>query len=285
MFFLPSVSNQEEDIGELLEYYGFSLKDFEEPYMVKENAFVNVDNDFPVKRSELVERKRSTMIVADVLYPSLTESYADDKEKEFHLKKDAEPRPMPPQAIVPISTPQVHDEEMNDSVTSLSPKSTIQRPTHKASIFPTTPDNRTVSVEVQKAPSGPLVPDFFNSVSEHPQIGIESAKKSMFESAFRNSFSRLRKHDLEATAAVTQETAVTQTTAEEREDPVMPLDSVVYTLSPQPTLIEDLGDEELAEIVEEDIPDEVTTSNYDKEVMEAKLKLILRLQIVYAFVC
>ncbi|KAL8524828.1 hypothetical protein ACS0TY_014441 [Phlomoides rotata] len=262
---------EEENIEEVLEYYGFSVKDFEEPYMVKENAFLNVDNDFPVKHSELVERKRSTMIVADVSYPSLTESYADDEKKEFQLKKDAEPRPTPPRSIVPISTPQLHDEEMNDSVTSLSPKSSIQRPLHKASFFPATPDNRMVGVEVQEVPSGPFVPDFFNTVSEHHQIGIESAKTPMLESAFRNSFSRLRKHDLETTVAVTQ------STAEEKGDPVMPLDSVAYTPSPQPmSTEEDIGDE-LTEIVEEDILDEVTTSNYDKEVVEAKLKLILRI--------
>ncbi|KAK4405622.1 SAC3 family protein B [Sesamum angolense] len=33
--------SKEEDIGNLLEYYGFSVKDFEEPYMVKDNAFIN----------------------------------------------------------------------------------------------------------------------------------------------------------------------------------------------------------------------------------------------------
>lgn len=249
------------------------MKNFEEPYMVKENAFLNVDNDFHVKRSELVERKRSKVIAADVSYPSLTESYANNEEKEFQLRRIAEP---PPKSIVPISTPQVHDEEMHDNGPTLSPKSSIQKPIHKSFVFPTTLDNQTVDVEVKEAPSGPLVPDFFNSVSEYHQIGTVSAQKPMFESTFRNSFSKLKKHDFEATAAVAQETAVTQMIAEEKGDPDMPLDSVVYTPSPQPMSTEDLGDE-LAEIVEEDIPDEMTSSNYDKEVVEAKLKLILRL--------
>lgn len=247
------------------------MKDFEEAYMVKENAFVNVDNDFPVKRSKLVDRKRSRMIVGDVSFPSLTESYADDEVKEFQLKKDPEPRPTPLQSIVPISTPQLHDEEMQDLSTSLSPKISMQKPMHKTPIFPTTPDKRMVEVEEQVAPAGPLVSGFFNSSSEHHQSGVESAQKPKYEPAFRNSFGRLMKHDLEATAPITQETA------EENRFPIMPLDSVVHSPRPEPMFTENLEDEELTGIVEEDITDEVTTSNYDKEVVEAKLRLILRL--------
>ncbi|CAN0856156.1 SAC3 family protein B [Linum grandiflorum] len=55
-----------EDVENLLVYYGFSIKEFEEPYMVKEGPFLNSDKDFPTKCSRLVQLKKSTMIVGDV---------------------------------------------------------------------------------------------------------------------------------------------------------------------------------------------------------------------------
>lgn len=266
---------EEEDIGDLLEYYGFAVREFEEPYMVKENAFLNVENDFPVKRSKLVERKRSRMIVTDVMFPSLIGSYANSEVKEFKLKKDPHPRSaLPP--IVAISTPQLHDGEMHDFVTSLSPKISMQNPVHKASISTTTPDKRTMRVEIQEASAGPLVSDIFRNSPKPHDSGVESAKKLM-EPAFRNSFGRSMKHDLEATSAVTPETAVTQVTDEENRCPVTPEEFVVHTPIPKPMFSEDMEDEELVEVVEEVTTDEATRSNYDKEVLEAKLRLMLRI--------
>ncbi|KAH6769835.1 hypothetical protein C2S52_014638 [Perilla frutescens var. hirtella] len=267
---------EEEDIGDLLEYYGFAVREFEEPYMVKENAFLNVENDFPVKRSKLVERKRSRMIVTDVMFPSLIESYAESEVKELELKKDPHPRStLPP--IVAISTPQLHDGEMHNFVTSLSPKNSMQKPMNKAPISPTTPDKRTIEVEIQEASAGPLVSDIFRSSPKPHDSGVESAKKFMYEPAFRNSFGRSMKHDFEATSAVTPETAITQVTDEENMCPVTPHDFVIHSPIPKPMFSEDMEDEELAEVTEEDTIDEATTSNYDKEVLEAKLRLMLRI--------
>ncbi|KAI3469482.1 hypothetical protein Pfo_026145 [Paulownia fortunei] len=260
---------EEEDIGNLLEYHGFSVKDFEEPYMVKENAFINVDNDFPVKRSKLVNRKRSRMIVSDVSFPSLTELYADEEVKEFQLKKDPEPIPTPVQSVLPLSTTQFHDEEMHDLGTILSPKGSMQKPMDKTSIVLTTLDKKMFGHEVQVAPASPLVLDFSSSSSEHHQSRVESAQRPKYEPVFRNSFGRSIKHDLEATSPITLETA------EDNRYPVMPLDSVVHTPIPQPMFTEDLEDVEQTGI-EKEKSDEVTRS-YDKEVAEAKLKLILRI--------
>ncbi|XP_078441350.1 SAC3/GANP/Nin1/mts3/eIF-3 p25 family [Wolffia australiana] len=55
-----------EDVDSLLEYYGFSVKRFEEPYMVKGGPFLNGDVDYPTKSSQLVKMKRSKTIVEDV---------------------------------------------------------------------------------------------------------------------------------------------------------------------------------------------------------------------------
>ncbi|KAJ4845709.1 hypothetical protein Tsubulata_014579 [Turnera subulata] len=60
---------EEEDIYSLLEYHGFSIKEFEEPYMVKEGPFLNGDSDYPTKCSQLVHLKKSRTIVGDVSPP------------------------------------------------------------------------------------------------------------------------------------------------------------------------------------------------------------------------
>lgn len=251
--------------------------------MVKEIAFANVENDFPVKCSKLVERKRSRMIVTDVMFPSLTESYADNEVIELKLTKDPHPRPTLPPTVA-ISTPRLHDGEMHDFVTKFSPKSSMQNPM-QASISPTKPDLRTIGVEIQEASGGPSILDFFRSSPKPLDSDVESVKKFNYEPAFRSSFGRSMKHDLEATSAVTTEAAVTQVTvtAEENGCPVVPCDSVVHTPIPDTMFSEDIEDEELAEVVEEDATDEATTSNYDTEVWEAKLRLMLRLYIVLYF--
>lgn len=55
-----------EDIEGLLEYHGFSLKQYEDAYMVKEGPFLSSDTDFPTKCSQLVHQKRSAKVVFDV---------------------------------------------------------------------------------------------------------------------------------------------------------------------------------------------------------------------------
>ncbi|KAL1543164.1 SAC3 family protein B-like isoform X2 [Salvia divinorum] len=267
---------EEEDVGDLLEYHGFSMRDFEEPYMVKENAFFNVESDFPVKRSKLVERKRSRMIVTDVMFPSQTESYADNEVIKVKLKKDPHPRPALP--TVAVSTPQLHDGEMHDIVTSLSPKINMQKPMHKASSSPITPDKRTTHHEVQEASAGLLVVSDFSKSSLKPHASaVESENKFKYEPAFRISFGRSMKNDLEATPAVTLQTAITEVTAEVDRSPVVSHGSVVPTPIEEPVFSEDIEDEELTEVVEEESTDEATTSNYDLEVLEARLRLMLRI--------
>ncbi|XP_057771901.1 SAC3 family protein B isoform X2 [Salvia miltiorrhiza] len=267
---------EEEDVGDLLEYHGFSMREFEEPYMVKENAFANVESDFPVKRSKLVERKRSRMIVTNVMFPSQTKSYADNEVTKFKLKKDPHPRSTL-QPTVAVNTPQLYDREMQDIVTSLSPKSSVQKPMHKASISPITPDKRTTGFEIQEASAGLLVSEFSRSSPKPHVSSVESEKKFKYEPAFRNSFGRSVKHDLEETSAVTLQTAVTEVAAEEDRALVASHDSVVHIPIQKPVFSGDREDEELTEVVEEDTTDEATTSNYDLEVLEARLRLMLRI--------
>ncbi|MCI13392.1 SAC3/GANP/Nin1/mts3/eIF-3 p25 family protein, partial [Trifolium medium] len=48
---------EDEDIEGLLEYHGFLIKAFGEPYMVKEGLFLNADTEYPTKCSKLVHKK------------------------------------------------------------------------------------------------------------------------------------------------------------------------------------------------------------------------------------
>lgn len=67
---------QEEDIEALLEYHGFSIKVFEEPYMVKGDLFLHADKDYKTKCSKLVHLKKSRTIVEDVSAPSIEDVFA-----------------------------------------------------------------------------------------------------------------------------------------------------------------------------------------------------------------
>ncbi|KAL5984520.1 hypothetical protein ACLOJK_018625 [Asimina triloba] len=57
---------EEEDIENLLEYHGFSIKQFKGAYMMKESPFLNSVVDYPTKCSHLVHMKKSATIIDDV---------------------------------------------------------------------------------------------------------------------------------------------------------------------------------------------------------------------------
>ncbi|XWS08687.1 hypothetical protein CRYUN_Cryun40dG0022600 [Craigia yunnanensis] len=117
---------EEEDIESILDYYGFSIKEFEEPYMVKESSFLNAENDYPTKCSRLVHQKRSRTIAGDVAVPCKMTSLPVGATKESQLGKvfkqsaNASPSPRRASSIVAV------DEEMPDSKVVPSPKDGVQ---------------------------------------------------------------------------------------------------------------------------------------------------------------
>ncbi|KAL2534571.1 SAC3/GANP/Nin1/mts3/eIF-3 p25 family [Abeliophyllum distichum] len=256
---------EDEDIENFLEYYGFSIKKFEEPYMVKEFAFPNVENDYPVKLSKLVHQKKSKMIVTDVSSPCLAESFASEKEKKGH-----EPKPTPVQFIVPESTAQARDEEMHDYGTISSPKDATRKLMFETSVDMRIPIKQKSGDEVLVAPVNPLVWDFSKSSPKSDESRVRSGGNPMHNQLFRNSFNKVIKHDSEFTPS-----QIIPERAEVRL-PILPIDSNAKNPVPQPVFIEDLEDEEQTCILEEDKADEVGTNYYDEEIAEAKLKLILR---------
>ncbi|KAK4283579.1 hypothetical protein QN277_000515 [Acacia crassicarpa] len=107
---------EDEDIEGLLEYHGFLVKAFEEPYMVREGPFLNIDNDYPTKRSKLVHKKRSEMIKEDVSPSDQVVSTPVETTNKIQIQKKYENEQ---QSVLEVSSV---DEEMPDSQAILSPK-------------------------------------------------------------------------------------------------------------------------------------------------------------------
>ncbi|XP_039067870.1 SAC3 family protein B-like [Hibiscus syriacus] len=116
---------EEEDIESILDYYGFSIREFEEPYMVKDGSFLNAENDYPTRRSRLVLRRRSRTIAGDVVAPHEVTPLPIVTSKESQLGKAYTQRAKatPPKRK---SSVLAVDEEMSDSKVVPSPKSSLQ---------------------------------------------------------------------------------------------------------------------------------------------------------------
>ncbi|WVY93204.1 hypothetical protein V8G54_032292 [Vigna mungo] len=110
---------EDESIEGLLEYHGFLLKIFEEPYMVKEGPFLNVDVDYPTKCSKLVHKKRSGRIIEDISLSIQAESPHVETMKEIQTRK---PEPQVASPVKNDSSFQKLDEEIPDAVASYSPE-------------------------------------------------------------------------------------------------------------------------------------------------------------------
>ncbi|XP_038891506.1 SAC3 family protein B isoform X2 [Benincasa hispida] len=96
------IGMEEEDIEGLLEYHGFSIKVFEEPYMVREGPFLSSDKDFATKCSKLVHLKRSNMIVNDVSPKSKNEYLISGATKKIPLTKKSKS-----EYLIPGATKQI----------------------------------------------------------------------------------------------------------------------------------------------------------------------------------
>ncbi|KAK6930079.1 hypothetical protein RJ641_004173, partial [Dillenia turbinata] len=106
---------EEEDIENLLEYHGFSIKNFEEPYMVKEAQFLNGDKEYPTKCSKLVQLKKSNRIIKDVLYPSPIVPVPAKELKESQLNKAQKQQASTPLVVKRKDFVHSLDDEMLDA--------------------------------------------------------------------------------------------------------------------------------------------------------------------------
>ncbi|XP_023641540.1 SAC3 family protein B isoform X2 [Capsella rubella] len=125
------IGMEEEDIEILLEYHGFSIKVFEEPYMVKDDLFLHVDKDYKTKCSKLVHMKKSRTIVEDVSAPSIEDvstpsplpSLLTEATKAHQPSITPHKQEMPPaQSLKKQTSMRLVRKEMTDSKTTLLPE-------------------------------------------------------------------------------------------------------------------------------------------------------------------
>ncbi|CAK9161925.1 unnamed protein product [Ilex paraguariensis] len=259
---------EEEDIENLLEYHGFSIKEFEEPYMVKEGPFLNVDNDYAVKCSKLVHLKKSRRINEDVSFPCIAKSLSSDEVKDIQLDKVYEYEP--DEFEETQSGAQAVDEEMLDYKTVSSPKDDLQlKPMWKTvGVNQWNEDNRQV-------PAASPLPWSFSVAHSSPksqEARVKSAGRPNYDSLFRNSVEKNINSDIKA-----KEMQVMPRILDQERVSISQVDSAVETSVPQFVAIKDLEDEDRRDTHQEVEAHEVSTSDYDEEVAEAKLKLLSRI--------
>lgn len=261
---------EEEDIEGLLEYYGFSLKEFEEPYMVKEGPFVEVDNDYPVKCSKLVHKKKSRTIFEDVSVPHVES--VSEKESQPLLDKDHQQKPSAVQFLKPDSSSLPIEEDMPDYETVSSPKDEIK------AIPITKTEFCQKRYESLQAPPNPLV--FFPHISPdvQQQARVGSAEKPEMQLQARVGSSGKPKNDEVAQFDAKSMPIQFIPARDEREtSPVLPANTLVEDTELKHMFDEENEDEELVITGEEAETNEPAASYYDEEVAESKLKLIIRI--------
>ncbi|XP_050240312.1 SAC3 family protein B isoform X2 [Quercus robur] len=261
---------EDEDIESLLLYHGFSIKVFEEPYMMKEGPFLNLDKDYPTKCSELVHIKRSKMVVEDVSPSTQVVSSPAKATEEIKFSK-IHKHDM-------ISTPYVEkesythriDEEMSDLDAILSPKDSRQP--QPIVITPTVSkqvENDHQAADASISPWGFLL-SHSSPRPELTKVGIVGKPNS--DALFRSSTERNMHCDIGGMPLQMVSTTVLQERASGGK-----YDYAVENSGSPSVVFNNLEDAEATDIHEENEICKVVTNDYDEETAEAKLKLILRL--------
>lgn len=264
---------QDEDIENLMEYHGFLIKEYEEPYMVKEGPFLSGESDYPLKCSKLVHQKKAGSIVEDVSSPSLMEPFTSEGVKELkpvkiYEKKIYKKEPTPIQFSKTKISSDAIDDEMPDFKDVSSLKDVVQvKPMLKLSVV-----DRWKGDHNQTAAVSPLQRDFSLAHIELVEAKKKSAEKPNYDNFTRNSLQRNINFDMKSMPLQTSPKRVQLQTL----PPPLQMDSVVENPVHQSVLAKDMEKEESTGFHEEVETEEVNTSYYDEEVAEAKLKLILR---------
>ncbi|KAJ8766396.1 hypothetical protein K2173_022455 [Erythroxylum novogranatense] len=122
------IAMEGEDIESLLDYHGFLIKEFEEPYMVKEGQIVNTEKDYPTNCSKLVQLKRSKRIVEDVFPTPQVVPLPARSTKEIQLPKIRRPegKIVPSSAVNGKSPVHEIDQEMPDFEAVSTPNASMQ---------------------------------------------------------------------------------------------------------------------------------------------------------------
>ncbi|XP_076924498.1 SAC3 family protein B-like [Bidens hawaiensis] len=251
---------EEENMEDLLDH-GFSIKEFDEPYMVKDGQFLNVDTEYPLKCSKLVHLKRSTTIVADVLSPPtcLMESLPPKVSLVDHTQPES---PVFHKEKTPIFAKAV-DSQTPIFSNNMQQESSVKTDTRLQPVFSIT----AVGDSMELASSSP--PDIFKTSSsfKSPKSVSTSFTKPSFDKLFRKSLEKHSQSNLFAKNVYVEETLPDVPV---EEDPVI---QEVAELEPE-SMIQQAANENEHEI----------DTSVDEQVAEAKLKLILRLWRRRAFI-
>ncbi|KAH0890973.1 hypothetical protein HID58_053402 [Brassica napus] len=299
------IGMEEEHIEALLEYHGFSIKEFEEPYMVKDGLFLHADTDYKTKCSKLVHMKKSRTIVEDVSAPSTkenvsapsplsslpTEANKGHKQLITTYKQERPPAQSPKKqtSVRPV------DKEMTDSKISLLLEE--DKPVRTSVINPVWPPVINPAVDQQKqndlTPAGGFhSPLKFNSPFGSP--GFPQAESSNLKKQPNDGHTFIPPAEDKYPFAGHMLTNLVPEPTLQQSPMSMPMESLpVATISESPTIVESISalEESVPEAamvctLEEDLHDieqegedgnEDITNQYDEEVAKAKLKLMIRL--------
>lgn len=238
--------------------------------MVKEGPFLNGDKCLTLKCSKLVHMKKSKRMFKDVLSPCVMEPLSSEDVKELSSDKVYEQKLKPVQlSVTEIS--QVNEEEMVDFELVSSPKEDMQvKPMPTALVI-----NQQSGNDHQVAAASPSLGDFSLQYLEHRGIGAETANNEIH---FQNSPEKNKHSIIKATPL-----EIMPRRAESERLPVLQMDSTEENLVRSSVFVKDLDDEECTSIHEELENYEVSTTYQDKELAQAKLKLIVRLRLESLF--
>ncbi|XP_015573320.1 SAC3 family protein B isoform X3 [Ricinus communis] len=260
---------EEEDIESLLEYHGFSIKEFEEPYMVKEGPFANSDQDYPTKLSKLVHLKRCRKIADDVSPTSEVAPLPAQASKEIQLPKiyKLDKNTVPSTSINRKSSASESDEEMPDFSVASSPKFLPQLESiiERSKIDQQSQDHQQVEGAAYISPlvHTPLLfqPAKLNDVQKLNDVilGVSAVKKML--------------PGLEGMAPQ----VVSRTAALLEKSPSAKYSHAVESKIPHIVVFNDSRVEEPPDLNQEKENDVVMENLEDEEIAQAKLKLIIRI--------
>ncbi|XP_062108497.1 SAC3 family protein B isoform X2 [Humulus lupulus] len=273
---------EEEDMESLLEYHGFLIKVFDEPYMVKEGPFLNGDKDYPTRCSKLVDMKKSGLIMDDVL-PSI-EVISPTKAPKVQIAE-------PTKSKLKVSAIGERERPVHDipSASVLSPKPAVDeemgdfelvspQKEHKQTKLRT--EIPIVSVQREDEPKvvgfNPLLWGF--SIPKPLPSKVSNESKSNYETSLnippqRNLFQIEEPHRVGTSNQMALQ-LVSQTASQDRLLNA-PFKCAEENSLPR-SLVNKVEEEEPFHVLQEDGSEEVM-ENYQDEVAEAKLKLLLRL--------
>ncbi|KAL5541727.1 hypothetical protein UlMin_009437 [Ulmus minor] len=257
---------EDEDMESLLEYYGFVIKDFEEPYMVKEGPFINGDKDYPTRRSKLVDMKKSGIIIDDIL-PSTQVISPTKVPKETNNDLKVLPSAqgehfsydIPSKVVSPVST---LDEEIDDFEAVPSPKEhNLVQPVTEMPAVSQQPED-------EHQADGFIPFSWERSIPNTPPAKVGDEGKPKYDFSFSSSMTKNMHSFVEEIPF-----QIVSKTAPEERPPIAPYNFYVENLEP----LKRLEDEEPPAADQENKSDETMEDDLYEEIAEAKLKLILRL--------